>query len=296
MLLMLSSCSTSTISTGEVEVYFCHLADCASVLIEATKNANQASCAFYDLNNKELIANLHNIDAQLIVDQHVVNIPFAKKRFGDGIMHHKFCIINDSVVYTGSFNPTSNDDYNNLLRIDSPSIAHHFQEIFDQLLKEHHSASKHTIFIHNNQQFELYACPQDDCQTELLGALQNAQHSIRFALFTFTDDEVASILLKKHQKGIIVEGVVESFQNKQYAQHLKLIKQGVPIVIEDSTLLQHNKVFVIDNRTVITGSYNPTRAASTINDEMLLIIDFPQLASSYNLAIDDIIWRTQNFK
>ena len=34
----------------------------------------------------------------------------------------------------------------------------------------------------------------------------------------------------------------------------------------------HHKVFIIDNETVITGSFNPTGGGDTNNDENVLII------------------------
>jgi phosphatidylserine/phosphatidylglycerophosphate/cardiolipin synthase-like enzyme len=43
----------------------------------------------------------------------------------------------------------------------------------------------------------------------------------------------------------------------------------------------HNKVIVIDERTVITGSYNFTGSAEKDNDENLVIVDDPNLARAY---------------
>ena len=43
----------------------------------------------------------------------------------------------------------------------------------------------------------------------------------------------------------------------------------------------HNKVFVIDNKTVITGSYNPTKNANERNDENILIIHDKKIAEKF---------------
>lgn len=42
--------------------------------------------------------------------------------------------------------------------------------------------------------------------------------------------------------------------------------------------IAHNKVMVIDGRTVITGSFNFTKAAEESNAENLLVIDDADLA------------------
>ena len=43
----------------------------------------------------------------------------------------------------------------------------------------------------------------------------------------------------------------------------------------------HHKVFIIDNKTVITGSYNPTKNGNENNDENILIIYSEELAGEY---------------
>ncbi|MDO8480514.1 MAG: phospholipase D-like domain-containing protein [Nanoarchaeota archaeon] len=56
-----------------------------------------------------------------------------------GMMHHKTFIIDDSVVVTGSFNPTQNADKRNdenLLIIRSPEIAMQFEGEFERVMAE----------------------------------------------------------------------------------------------------------------------------------------------------------------
>ena len=43
----------------------------------------------------------------------------------------------------------------------------------------------------------------------------------------------------------------------------------------------HHKVFIIDNKTVITGSFNPTEGADTRNDENILIMHDKNIAQSF---------------
>ena len=48
----------------------------------------------------------------------------------------------------------------------------------------------------------------------------------------------------------------------------------------------HHKFAVIDNRTVITGSFNWSASAAHRNDETLLVIDSPQLAAHFSREMD----------
>ena len=58
---------------------------------------------------------------------------------------------------------------------------------------------------------------------------------------------------------------------------------GVAVFIDSahSPGLAHNKVMIIDQAVVITGSFNFTKAAESRNAENLLIIQDPALAAAY---------------
>jgi len=48
----------------------------------------------------------------------------------------------------------------------------------------------------------------------------------------------------------------------------------------------HHKFAVIDNKTVITGSFNWSPSAAHTNDETLLVIHSPQLAQHFTREMD----------
>ena len=54
---------------------------------------------------------------------------------------------------------------------------------------------------------------------------------------------------------------------------------------------QPDKFAVIDNRTVITGSFNWSPSAAHQNDEVLLVIRSPQVAAHFTREMDRL-WRT----
>jgi phosphatidylserine/phosphatidylglycerophosphate/cardiolipin synthase-like enzyme len=60
-----------------------------------------------------------------------------------------------------------------------------------------------------------------------------------------------------------------------------VLHAGIPTFIDAKHAIAHNKVMVIDGATVITGSFNFTKAAEMSNDENLLVIRSPELASKY---------------
>jgi hypothetical protein len=52
----------------------------------------------------------------------------------------------------------------------------------------------------------------------------------------------------------------------------------------------HHKFAVIDNRTVVTGSFNWSPSAAHQNDEVLLVIESPLLAAHFTREMDRL-WR-----
>ena len=56
---------------------------------------------------------------------------------------------------------------------------------------------------------------------------------------------------------------------------------GIPTYIDSVNEIAHNKIMIIDQETVITGSFNFTRAAEERNAENVLIIRDKELTREY---------------
>jgi phosphatidylserine/phosphatidylglycerophosphate/cardiolipin synthase-like enzyme len=60
-----------------------------------------------------------------------------------------------------------------------------------------------------------------------------------------------------------------------------LAHQGVPTMIDANHAIAHNKIIIIDGETIITGSFNFTKAAQEKNAENVLMIRDNALAAQY---------------
>jgi len=60
---------------------------------------------------------------------------------------------------------------------------------------------------------------------------------------------------------------------------------GIPVYIDLKDAIAHNKFMIIDRNTLITGSFNFTKAAEGKNSENLLIL-------KGNKSMVDVIFRT----
>jgi phosphatidylserine/phosphatidylglycerophosphate/cardiolipin synthase-like enzyme len=71
----------------------------------------------------------------------------------------------------------------------------------------------------------------------------------------------------------------KSQRTEQYSSADFLPNQGVPTTVDANHAISHNKVMVIDGETVITGSFNFTKAAQERNAENVLIVPDRALAA-----------------
>jgi phosphatidylserine/phosphatidylglycerophosphate/cardiolipin synthase-like enzyme len=116
----------------------------------------------------------------------------------------------------------------------------------------------------------------------IVQALGSAKHSILAQAYSFTSAPIAKALLDAHKRGIQVQVILDKSQrSEKYSSADFLANQGVPTLIDATHAIAHNKVMVIDGETVLTGSFNFTKAAQEKNAENLQIIRDPALAAQY---------------
>jgi phosphatidylserine/phosphatidylglycerophosphate/cardiolipin synthase-like enzyme len=72
---------------------------------------------------------------------------------------------------------------------------------------------------------------------------------------------------------VSVEAILDKSQRTaKYTGATFLANNQIPTYIDAAHAIAHNKIMIIDKQTVITGSFNFTRAAVEKNAENLLII------------------------
>ena len=82
--------------------------------------------------------------------------------------------------------------------------------------------------------------------------------------------------------GVKMEVALDKNQRKdRYSSATFLYNQGIPVKIDAQHAIAHNKIMIIDDETVITGSFNFPKAAEENNAENLLVIRDKKLAERY---------------
>lgn len=155
----------------------------------------------------------------------------------------------------------------------------------DEAVSWHSSALKTSVHF----------APLDQTEEHVLAQLGSAQTSIRLAFFNLRLEGVRDLLIAKHTAGVDVEVVLDlDVQALSYnTMGDELSAAGVPVVLADNDsaaeATMHNKVAIIDDHLVMTGSANYSFTGLNVSDEDLLTFDDSDLAARYDAEIDEIV-------
>ncbi len=130
----------------------------------------------------------------------------------------------------------------------------------------------------------LHVCftPGQNCTEEITNVIDEAKESIFVQAYSFTSMPIAEHLIAAKKRGVNVKVILDKSQKTQrYSASHFLVHQHIPCWIDDKPAIAHNKVMIIDEKEVITGSFNFTKAAQAHNAENLLVIRDPELAQIY---------------
>jgi len=131
-------------------------------------------------------------------------------------------------------------------------------------------------------QWHVCFTPSDQCADDLISRIDAAKSSIRVQAYSFTAREIADALIRARTRGVDVVVILDKSQRRERYSMIDEMKDGgILVYIDDCCAIAHNKVMIIDERIVVTGSYNFTRSAEVRNAENMLIIEDRALAARY---------------
>lgn len=228
----------------------------------------------------------------------------AKIDFNPKIFHHKF-VIRDrgearEAVLTGSTNFTGTGTHRNLNHVaifHDIGVAAAYQSEFDQLRDGIFGARSPkltttdplTLDIEGSEVQILFS-PDNNPELRIVNEILKAKTSAYFMMFTFAQSTtIDDALITKLQAGNFeVVGVLDGGQSAhKWSPHKALMEAGARLRRErlpDNGKL-HHKVIVLDDRTVIGGSFNYTGPANRYNDENLFLVRNPELAAFFKAEV-----------
>jgi phosphatidylserine/phosphatidylglycerophosphate/cardiolipin synthase-like enzyme len=218
---------------------------------------------------------------------------------------------------------------NHLLRFDHPALAAVFAEEFGRLWGDGPGGAPDSRFGLGKGSGPAQRVQVGDTTVEVLFAphprqdphqglnwlaaqIATVQRSLDLSLFVFSAQNLADALAALPQRGVAVRLLADpGFASRPFSEVLDVLGVsradgdclleadnrvwsrplegvGTPRLVGGDKL--HHKFAVIDNRSVITGSFNWSPSAAHQNDETLLLIHSPQLAAHFTREMDRL-WR-----
>ena len=122
---------------------------------------------------------------------------------------------------------------------------------------------------------EVYFSPSGGCTEAVVREIDAANATVIIQAYSFTSAPIAKALVAAHKRGVDVRVILDKSQRtEKYSSADFVAHAGIPTWIDAQHAIAHNKVIVIDGETVLTGSFNFTKAAEEHNAENLLVSRF----------------------
>jgi len=290
---------------GFIDFYSCKEVDCSKTLVSLMNKSKKTTCVFYDLTEKKILSEIKNnnktriflYEENFLKKNKTLNYSKnIKPKPSKGLLHDKFCTFGNDTTITGSWNPTQKGTYlndNYIIIINSNYITKLFRNKEQSIEKRdsdinRKSETKKTNLWNKKQKLEIGTnnkvnlsgtmievkfCPEDNCEEKIIKELNKSNRSVKMLAFTFTSKKIEDELeLLDKERGVNVSLVFEKTRITKYSAYEKLKTKNINVLLDGNKNTMHEKMIIIDDRTLIVGSYNPTKNANTLNDENLLII------------------------
>jgi phosphatidylserine/phosphatidylglycerophosphate/cardiolipin synthase-like enzyme len=117
------------------------------------------------------------------------------------------------------------------------------------------------ILNRNAPEIHAYFSPKGGCEEAVVQQINRAQKTILVQAYSFTNKEIAGALVKAKKRGVKIEVILDKSQRtEQYSAADFVAHAGIRTLIDAKHQIAHNKIIIIDYETVITGSFNFSKA------------------------------------
>ena len=114
----------------------------------------------------------------------------------------------------------------------------------------------------------VYFTPGPDCENNIVASIDSATRTIDVAVYSITNDKIVDSLLAAHARGVTVRVISDKLQSTGRNSLISRIRDsGIPVVLNKTHKIMHNKFAIFDRRDIETGSYNWTSSATKSNAE-----------------------------
>ncbi|KAJ1646616.1 hypothetical protein IWQ61_010180 [Dispira simplex] len=108
---------------------------------------------------------------------------------------------------------------------------------------------------------EPYFFPSERSFRVLVDTLQSSRTTLDICVFNITDDDLANTIITAKKRQVQVRIIADDEQCTSQGSDVQRLHRDhrIPIRLDNNPSHMHNKFAIVDNHTIITGSYNWTK-------------------------------------
>lgn len=209
-----------------------------------------------------------------------------------GLMHNKFFIFDDKKVFTGTINisrsGTGGYNSNTAVIIENTGLAAYYKEELEQMLQGKFQKAKlknapKEIILKDGTKLKIAFSPKGDIYINLVKPLiEGAKSEILLSVFYLTHKDIVQDLINAKARGVKIKVIIDatSATNKS-SKHQILRNASIPTKVENWGGKNHEKNIVVDGKIFLIGSANFSKSGVSSNDENVIVIENPKIASAY---------------
>jgi phosphatidylserine/phosphatidylglycerophosphate/cardiolipin synthase-like enzyme len=124
--------------------------------------------------------------------------------------------------------------------------------------------------------------PQGGCTEGIVKVIDRARSEILVQAHSLTSVPLYRALLRSHERGVKIALIADKSERTEgLTPALILANAGIPVYLDGKHAVANNRVVIVDQQVVITGSFNFNQASEDMNAENLLILDSKEVAAEY---------------
>ncbi|HWA34521.1 MAG TPA: phospholipase D-like domain-containing protein [Cyclobacteriaceae bacterium] len=129
---------------------------------------------------------------------------------------------------------------------------------------------------------QAFFSPGTACRDAIIHQINTASSHLRICVFTISDDIITEALIKAKRRGINVLIVTDNDKLFDLGSDIiRLSGEGVEIKVDNTSNHMHHKFMLVDDRTLLNGSYNWTRSAAKYNQENIIVTSDREMISLF---------------
>ena len=134
-----------------------------------------------------------------------------------------------------------------------------------------------------------YFSPGLSCLEAINEQIKDARHTLDICVFTITDNRISTTIEDAIRRRIKVRIISDDMKSGDAGSDVaRLSARGADVRIDRSPHHMHHKFAIVDNQTLLIGSYNWTRSAADHNEENLVILQDSGVTQSFQKEFKEL--------